>query len=101
MTFRIDIKHKTACFPSFQGASYYSAMNELQELKYIEDNCSKSIYNFFSPASCYGVKNCRNEYAGDEGALKCLNEFGDIAFISLESYKQLNGKNNLIEVFMN
>jgi hypothetical protein len=67
-------------------------MNVLQELKYVHDNCSHSINSFFSHASCYGKKNCRKEYSGDEGALKCLHEFGDVAFISIDSYRKLNGE---------
>ncbi|KAG5680182.1 hypothetical protein PVAND_009707 [Polypedilum vanderplanki] len=94
----LDIKGKTACFPSYEGSSFYSVMHELQQLKYIQDNCSKSIDNFFSPASCYGQENCRKEFSEDNGALKCLNEFGDIAFINLQTYKKLNDTNENLRV---
>ena len=67
-------------------------MENLQEFKYIKSNCSNDVKDFFASRSCYGSKNCKNEYSGDAGALKCLDEFGDVAFVNLEMVKNLTGK---------
>jgi hypothetical protein len=34
-----------------------------------------------------------DKYKGEKGALKCLNDFGEVAFINLESYQSLSGNN--------
>lgn len=90
----LDLKGKTACFPSHEGAAYFSTMNTLLELKLIEDNCARSIENFFSLRSCFGPINCRESYHGDIGAMKCLEDFGDIAFVNMETFKNISGKYN-------
>lgn len=84
-----DLQYKSACFPSYEGASFYAAMEQLQKSKLIDDSCSKSVENFFSGRSCYGTHNCHKQYGGDEGAFECLKEFGDVAFMNMESFQNL------------
>lgn len=90
-----DLKGKTACFPSFEGASFYAVMKQLQDLKLTVGSCSNSMQNFFSGRSCFGKHNCHKQYEGDKGAFECLKEFGDVAFMNLEIFQNLTGgKNN-------
>ena len=90
-----DLKWKRACFPSYEGAAFYSVMENLQEFKYLNSNCSNGVTNFFASNSCFGSRNCKKDYAGDEGALKCLDQMGDVAFVNLELVRNLTGKNTI------
>jgi Transferrin len=91
-----DLRGKTACFPSLDGASFYAIMENLQESKLIErNNCTNSVVNFFSPRSCYGKDNCREKYGNDKGALECLKEFGDVAFMNLATFQNLTAGTKL------
>lgn len=91
-----DLRGKTACFPSYEGASFFAVMEQIQKSKLIESSCSDSVKNFFSGRSCYGTHNCHKQYASDNGAFECLKEFGDVAFMSLENYQKLTeGERNL------
>lgn len=87
-----DLRGKTACFPAYEGAAFYAAMENLQKSKLIEKNCSNSVKNFFSSRSCYGKHNCRTNYDGDRGAFECLKDFGDVAFMNLETFQNFTGK---------
>lgn len=87
-----DLRGKTACFPSHEGAAFYAAMENFKKSKLIESNCSNSIENFFSSRSCFGSYNCRQQYEGDRGAFECLKDHGDVAFMNLETFQNLTGK---------
>lgn len=84
-----DLKGKTACFPAYEGASFFAVMEQLQKLNLIDGTCSKTIEKFFSGRSCYGAHNCHKQYDGDKGAFNCLKEFGDVAFINMETFQNL------------
>lgn len=85
-----DLKGKVACFPSPKGAAFYSVMNILQESRHIKSNCSSHVKDYFSSKSSYGLD--KSSYKGDGGAMECLNSIGDVAFIGMESIKNLTGK---------
>ncbi|KAL7037648.1 hypothetical protein ACKWTF_009312 [Chironomus riparius] len=93
-----DLKWKRACFPSYEGAAFYSVMENLQEFQYINNNCSNGVIDFFASESCFGSRNCKKEYSGDEGALKCLDQMGDVAFVNLELVRNLTGPNQKYRV---
>lgn len=90
-----DLKGQSACFPSFEGAAFASVVDSLQKLSLIESNCSHSLNDFFAKKSCLGQKNskyCAEKYLGDFGAFNCLQDFGDVAFMSLETFQNLTGE---------
>lgn len=83
-----------ACFPAFEGAAFSSATEILNRLKLIPNNCSSSVQEFFSKKSCYGSsdsKYCSKSLTGDSGAFHCLRNEGDVAFMNLETFKNLTG----------
>lgn len=90
-----DLRGKRACFPSFEGAAYLSALETIH--KQIEggdaDFCAaEMIEDYFASDSCTwgstATRNCNQEYIGDEGALRCLFENrGDVAFLSMDVFK--------------
>lgn len=88
-----DLKDKIACFPNSNGAAYSSAADALQKLSLVSDNCTSSVEEFFSTKTCFGNKNCKKSFGGDNGPFHCLREFGDVAFMNLETFKNLTGKN--------
>lgn len=90
-----DLEGRVACFPTYQGAAFVSALESLNKLKLISSNCSSSVGKFFSRKSCFGdrkSKYCGTDFVGDMGALECLTNVGDVAFMNLETFKNLTGK---------
>ena len=89
----IDLSGKIACFPADEGAAFSSVTETLHTLKLISNNCSSSVKNFFSRKSCFGNQNLKycSNFNGDDGAFQCLKQHGDIAFINLETFKNLTG----------
>ncbi|XP_055715738.1 transferrin [Phlebotomus papatasi] len=88
-----QLKGKTACFPSFEGAAFLSVGETLLNKSLIQPFCKPStqVENFFSAKSCHSSSrktgNCEI-YKGEEGALRCLTEgHGDVAFIGIETWK--------------
>lgn len=92
----LDLRGKRACFPSYEGAAYLSALETIQQ-KVIDTEprqCTlpNKIGDFFADDSCiWGpgrMGNCSQQYRGDEGALRCLVENrGDVAFMSMDVFK--------------
>lgn len=85
---------KIACLPALDGAAFTSVTETLYSLKLISSNCSSVAQEFFSRKSCYGTrksKYCSINYAGDNGSFHCLKEHGDVAFMNLETFKNLTG----------
>lgn len=96
-----DMRGKRACFPEFEGAAHISVLQTLRNLTLIPSNSNGlcSLRDFFSHDSCTwhtGNTNCDKEkYKGELGALRCLAEKGDIAFLSSATFQQLtNGQLN-------
>jgi hypothetical protein len=88
------LEGKIACFPSFEGAAFIAVSEALQKLKLSSDNCSSSVSNYFSRKSCYlnrKSKYCRSSPNGDIGAFECLRLTGDVAFMNLETFKNMTG----------
>lgn len=92
--FNVDLKGRVACFPTYEGAAFSSVIETMQKLKLTPDNCTNSLRDFFDRKSCLGnrkSKYCRSEYLDDSGALNCLNNYGEVAFMNLETFKNLTG----------
>lgn len=87
---------KIACFPRRNGAAFSSAADALLKLNLVTDNCSSAVENFFSEKTCFGNENCKKNFGGDNGALHCLKDFGDVAFMNLETFKNLTGECELL-----
>jgi Transferrin len=88
-----DLRGRRACFPAQEGAAYLSVAQTLTKLQLSSDNCTSSAEEFFSSNSCYGkVNNCNEKYQQESGALRCLNEIGDVAFMDLSTFKNLTDK---------
>lgn len=94
-----DLKGKRACFPSFEGAAYLSAMETIRETHHRNDPTrhvtSDMLNEYFADDSCTwektydDSKNCAKMYLGDEGALRCLIENrGDVAFIDMRIFQK-------------
>jgi hypothetical protein len=88
-----DLKHKRACFPTYEGAAFMAVLDTLQKLKVIANNCTSAVNHFFSDKSCFSGgqgRKCHSKYEGDDGAFRCLQESGDVAFMNLETFKKLS-----------
>lgn len=98
MTFFIDLRGKSACFPSFEGAAQISVLETLFQLNITTSKCLSAVKNFFSSRSCTwdtkkGVEyNCPVSYKNDKGALRCLNDGRDVAFMSLDVFNNMTSK---------
>lgn len=77
-----------------------SVMDSLNRLKLVQSNCSYATKNYFSnKGSCVWdkkSKKCPDKYKGDTGALRCLTEGRDVAFLSIDVFNNLTSKNNTI-----
>ncbi|XP_030387941.1 transferrin [Scaptodrosophila lebanonensis] len=83
-----DLKDASACLPSYEGAAHLSVQDTIVNTT----GKIQSLHTYFSRDSClwhpkYGRK-CPDHYRGDEGALRCLSEGGDVAFLSSDVYKK-------------
>lgn len=83
-----DLKGAKACLPSFEGPAHLSVLETIQN----KTGNSMSLHKYFHRDSCLwrpkGSENCPSAYKGDEGALRCLAEKGEVAFLSSAIYKQ-------------
>lgn len=92
-----DLNKKRACFPSYEGAAYMSALETIRSVTK-EENESYSpneLSDFFAEDSCTWAPNapkCEAKYVGDEGALRCLAQNrGDVAFVDMAAFQQFIG----------
>ncbi|EDW48101.1 transferrin isoform X1 [Drosophila sechellia] len=83
-----DLKGARACLPSFEGAAHLS----VQETIVNATGKVQSLHSFFNRDSCLwnpqSGRKCPLHYQGDEGALRCLSEGADVAFLSSDVYKK-------------
>jgi hypothetical protein len=88
-----DLKGRSACFPSYEGAAFLSTLETLNNLNLTSKKCGHQLIDFFAKDSCFWNKdNCPQKYQGDEGALDCLSDGGkDVAFMSLDTFNKLTG----------
>lgn len=91
-----DLYGKRACFPSQEGAAFLSVAQTISQLRLSDTNCTSSVERFFASDSCFGkINSCGDRYEGDEGALRCLKERGDVAFMDMKTFKNLtSGKSD-------
>lgn len=90
-----DLYEKRACFPSQEGAAFLSVAQTISRLKLSDTNCTSSVEKFFASDSCYGkINQCSDRYDGDEGALRCLEERADVAFMDMKTFKNLTSKHS-------
>lgn len=94
------MRGKSACFPNFEGGAFVSVMESLNRLKLVQSNCSYVTKNYFSnKGSCVWdekSKKCPEKYMGDAGALRCLAEGRDVAFLSIDVFNNLTSKSHNI-----
>lgn len=83
-----DLKDAKACLPSFEGPAYLSVLETLHN----KTHDAPSMHKYFHRDSClwepHSSNKCPEVYKGDEGALRCLAEKGDVAFLSSDMYKK-------------
>lgn len=83
-----DLKGAKACLPAYEGPAYLSVLETIHN----KTGAVQSLSKYFHRDSCLWISNtsrsCPDIYKGDEGALRCLAEKGDVAFISSLTYKQ-------------
>ncbi|XP_023302342.2 transferrin [Lucilia cuprina] len=81
-----DLEGAKACLPSYEGPAYLSV------LETIHNKTGQRIapHKYFSRHSClwHGGKTCSDVFRGDEGALRCLAQEGEVAFISSDVFKK-------------
>lgn len=96
-----DLIGKKACFPKYEGIAYLSVMETIRNLSLVTNDChySSEINDFFSSTSCTWGPNrkCDKSYYGEEGALKCLADGGDVAFVSAEVFNNFASGNIINE----
>lgn len=85
-----ELKGRKACIPSHEGAAYLSVLDTI----YNKTKTLTPLHKYFNKDSCLWQPNqpqsshCPEYYKGDEGALRCLAEHGDVAFLSSKLYKE-------------
>lgn len=95
-----DLNRKRVCLPSFEGAAHLSVLETVRYVRGTHQSdrsySPRELLEFFSEDSCLWTPetnaNCKKEYAGDEGALRCLREnHGDVAFLDMAVFQQYIG----------
>lgn len=91
-----DLYKKRACFPSYEGAAYLSVLETIRFARGItNEDESDDVRDYFSENSCIWAPNsahCKDEYVGDDGALKCLKDNrGDVAFVDMAALQEYVG----------
>ncbi|KAH8336914.1 hypothetical protein KR059_008377 [Drosophila kikkawai] len=83
-----DLRGKRACLPSYEGAAHLA----VQETIVNATGKVHSLHSYFHRDSClwhpHQGRQCPLHYQGDEGALRCLAEGGEVAFLSSDVYKK-------------
>lgn len=84
-----DLMGKRICLPSYEGPAYLSILDTIVNGS---NHLLHTIESYFHRDSCTWNPNqkhkCSDDYKGDEGALRCLAEGADAAFLSSAVYKQ-------------
>lgn len=93
-----DLYGKRACLPSYEGAAYLSVLETIRQTRGSNNRLLSpdELLDFFADDSCTWSANgkCKSEYAGDEGALKCLKDgYGDVAFVDMAIVPEFIGSN--------
>lgn len=97
MSFILDLYGKSVCFPQYKGVAYASVYSTIKSILSQENATNQHILdisNYFSKKSCiWGPKkyySCENKYKGKQGALQCLIDGYDVAFITYDAYKRFS-----------
>lgn len=91
-----DLRGKRACFPSYEGGAYLSALETIRAMRNQSGQqhfATQDLTDYFAHDSCTWQSNqqgkCNEIYYGDEGALRCLAEnHGHVAFVDMNVFKQ-------------
>lgn len=91
-----DLRGKRACFPSYEGGAYLSALETIRYMRHQSMHhhvTSQDLTDYFARNSCTWQSStqgkCNEIYYGDEGALRCLAEnHGHVAFVDMNVFKQ-------------
>lgn len=94
-----DLYKKRACFPSFAGTAYLSALQTIRQMRGInnedESYSQNEVDDFFADESCTWAphsSHCKHEYSGDDGALIALKDNRcDVAFVDMAAFEQYVG----------
>ncbi|XP_054736847.1 transferrin [Anastrepha obliqua] len=82
-----DLEGAKACLPSYEGPAHLSVQDTIVNVT----NRMASLQSFFHEDSCtwhpQAPHSCPDNYRDNEGALRCLAEGGDVAFLSSDIYK--------------
>lgn len=91
----LDLYGKSVCFPEYKGVAYASVYSTIKSILSQENSTAQhtlDISNYFSKKSCiWGPKqyySCEDKYRGEQGALQCLNDGYDVAFITYDAFKR-------------
>ncbi|KAH8421048.1 hypothetical protein KR222_005741 [Zaprionus bogoriensis] len=83
-----DLRGARACLPSYEGAAHLAAQETIANVT----GGVHSMHAYFHRDSCLWNpqrgRQCPLHYHGDEGALRCLAEGADVAFLSSDVYKR-------------
>lgn len=93
-----DLYGKRACLPRFEGAAHLSVLETVRQHRGgghdAESYASSALADYFADDSCMwwpngGDRKCSPEYAGDDGALRCLEtNRGDVAFVDMAVFRR-------------
>ncbi|ALC42235.1 Tsf3, partial [Drosophila busckii] len=83
-----DLRGARACLPSFEGAAHMAVQETILNVTgHVE-----TLHSYFNRDSClwhpHKGRECPLHYKGEEGALRCLAEGADVAFLSSSVYKK-------------
>ena len=72
-------------------------MDTLNQLNITTSKCLSAVKNYFSSRSCVWnpkkeISDCSVSYKNDKGALRCLSEGRDVAFMSLDVFNNLTSE---------
>lgn len=92
-----DLRNMKACFPKFDGVAFNTALFALRNSSLLT-SCEKNFSAFFSEICAPGAAQndslrhletlCQdNSFEGEYGALRCLKNSGDVAFMSKKSFQ--------------
>lgn len=102
-----DLYGKRACLPRFEGTAYLSVLETIrQHHGNVHDASSYTVdevVDFFADASCLWAPNsrkCSTKYAGDDGALRCLEaNQGDVAFVDMAIFQRFIATGNKTQLY--
>lgn len=102
-----DLYEKKVCLPRFEGAAYLSVLETIRHHRSVTNDLTtyseRELIDYFDDGSCIwapNTPNCPEKYAGDEGAIRCVEEnHGDVAFVDMAVFQQFIAANNKTHLY--